>query len=339
MSASRAVRRIHALFAFDASIDPAAFARCCRDWGIDTAVLHPGFFRDERMAHALRKEGLALWLNLPVFFNQEHLERHPDDYSITSLGRRAVKEWLHFVCPSRETYRASFLRDLRACLSRVRPEIVSLDFIRHFVFWEAVSLDGSPQEIEDGCYCPVCLAAFAAHCGERIDPTLATARIRAELGGAWAEWKCREIAGFANQLLDEIRSLVPDARLGIKTVPWRESDLDGAIRRAAGQDLRALTRKVDAVSPMAFTHLLKQTPVWKRGLLRHVGAHTGKPVLSYVQTDKLYRPEDITLAQFEAEVIEALAPEWGGALFFEYAQLAANPEKAAILRRHLRERW
>ena len=337
-ASSQPMRRIHALFAFDASIDPVAFARSCRDWGIDTAILHPGFFRDERMADALRKEGLALWLNLPVFFNQEHLERHPDDYTITSGGRRAVKEWLHFVCPSRVSYRAAFVRDLRALLSRVSPEIVSLDFIRHFVFWEAVRLDGSPQQIEDGCYCPVCLAAFAAHCGERIDPANVAARVRAELGGAWGDWKCREIADFADQLLDEIRALVPNARLSIKTVPWRESDLDGAIRHFAGQDVRAMTRKVDVASPMAFTHVLRQTPDWKRGLLRHVATATGKPVLSYVQTEKLYRPEDITLAQFEAEVVEALAPEWAGALFFEYAQLAANPEKAAILRRHLRER-
>jgi hypothetical protein len=273
-----------------------------------------------------------------VFFNQEHLERHPDDYTITSHGRRAVQEWLHFVCPSRESYRAAFLRDLRACLSRVSPEIVSFDFIRHFVVWEAVRLDGSPREIEDGCYCPVCLAAFAAHCGERIDPSTAVARVRAELAGAWGDWKCLEIATFANQLLDEIRVLVPDARLSIKTVPWRESDLDGAIRRCAGQGVRALTRRVDVVSPMAFTHVLGQTPDWKRGLLHHVATHTGKPVLSYVQTEKLYRPEDITLAQFEAEIVEALAPEWAGALFFEYVQLAANPERAAILRRRLRER-
>src|SRR5512145_3356529 len=197
MSASRPVRRLHALFAFDASIDPATFARSCRDWGIDTAILHPGFFRDGRMADALHQEGLALWLNLPVFYNQEHLERHPDDYSITSLGRKAEQDWLHFVCPSRESYRAAFIRDLRASFSRVNPEIVSLDFIRHFVFWERVPLDGSPQQIEDGCYCPICLAAFGAHCGERIDPAKAVARVRAELRGAWGDWKCREIASFA----------------------------------------------------------------------------------------------------------------------------------------------
>ena len=95
---------------------------------------------------------------------------------------------------------------------------------------------------------------------------------------------------------------MPEARLAIKTVPWREQDLDGAIRSCAGQDVAALGRQVDMVAPMAFTHVLRQTPEWKRALLAHVKAVGGKPVVSYVQTEKLYRDEAITPEQFEAEL-------------------------------------
>jgi hypothetical protein len=336
MAATRApAGRIHALFAFDTSIEPSTFARSCREWGLDTAILHPGFLRDDRMASALDEEGIALWLNLPVFFNQEYLERRPEECSITSRGRRAVREWLHFVCPSRETYRDSLLRDLRDCLSRVQPKVVSLDFIRHFVFWEGVPLDGPGTDIEDGCYCPVCLGAFARECEESLDATSAPARVRGALWQQWGDWKCREIASFANRLFDEVRALAPGARLSIKTVPWRESDLGGAIRSVAGQDLRSLAAQADLVSPMAFTHELHQTPGWKRGLLGHVAAVTGKPVLSYVQTAKVYRPEEIPPAQFEEELAEALDPGWGGLVVFEYQQLVADPAKAAILRQRL----
>jgi hypothetical protein len=327
---------IRGLFAFDPTIDPDKFAAACHEWGIRQAILHPGFFRDGKMAMALRQKGIGLWLNLPVFYNPEYLEHHPENYAITSRGRRAIHDWCHFVCPSREDYLAGFVRDVRATLSILQPEIVSLDFIRHFVFWEKVNLNGDPASIEDGCYCPVCLTAFEKACGEKVNRDDAATYIRANLKHQWGDWKCKEIAGVAERILAEIRPLARNAKFAIKLVPWRESDLDGAIRSSAGQDIPVLTRNLDMAIPMAFTQVLGQTPEWKKKLLTHVRNITGKPVLSYVQTDKLIRPEEITTTQFEAELKEALGHEWAGIVVFEYQQLAANPAKAGILQKYLK---
>jgi len=151
---------VRAIFAFDASVDTEKFAASCREWGLRQAILPPSFFRDDKMVRALAKNGLGLWLNLPVFYNQAYLEEHPEHYAITSKGNKAIHDWCHFVCPSRGEYLDKYLRDLRRLLSSLEPEIVSLDFIRHFVFWEAVDLKGNPDAIEDGCYCEVCLNAF-----------------------------------------------------------------------------------------------------------------------------------------------------------------------------------
>jgi uncharacterized lipoprotein YddW (UPF0748 family) len=181
----------------------------------------------------------------------------------------------------------------------------------------------------------VCLSGFERFCGEKLDRGQAAQLVRTRLKRQWGDWKCRRIATVAERLFSEVRALRSDARLAVKTVPWRESDLDGAIRSVAGQDVPALARNVDLVTPMAFTHVLRQTPQWKRALLTHVRELTGKPVLSYVQTGKIYRTEDITPAEFEAELVEALGDSWAGAAVFEYQQLVANPAKAAILRKHL----
>ncbi len=137
-------------------------------------------------------------------------------------------------------------------------------------------------------------------------------------------------------LFGEMRTLAKDAQRGIKLVPWRVQDLGGAIRNIAGQDVPRLARNVDMTAPMAFTQVLGQNPAWKRELLDRVRKTTAKPVLSFLQTDRLIRPEEITAAQFESELQEALAPEWAGVVVFEYGQLAANPVKAAILRKHLK---
>ena len=335
-NARKPLNDIRGLFAFDQTVDPDGFASSCRDWGIRQAILHPGFFRDDKMIVALHKEGVGLWLNLPVFYNVEYLERHPESYAITSQGRRAIHDWCHFVCPSREDYLDELVRDVRVILSRVHPEIVSLDFIRHFVFWEKVALSGDPASIEDGCYCPMCLMAFEKACGEKVNRDNAARYIRANLKRQWGDWKCRAIANVAERLLAEIRPLARQATFAVKLVPWMESDLDGAIRSSAGQDAAMLTRDLDVAVPMAFTQVLGQTPEWKRRLLTHVRALTGKAVLSYVQIERLIRTEEITVAQLETELDEALSSEWAGAVVFEYQQLTANPTKAGILQKHLR---
>lgn len=324
------------LFAFDPCIDADVFARACREWGVRQAILHPGFFRDGKMARALDAQGLGLWLNLPVFYAPEHLAEHPEHYAITSLGRTAVHDWSHFVCPSCDAYLDGLVREIRSLLARLQPEIISLDFIRHFVFWEKVDFASDPALIEDGCYCANCLAAFEEASGERVLRDAPAAYLRTHLAKEWAEWKCRRIVEVAERLVGEIRAGAPTAMLAIKTVPWAETDLGGAIRRCAGQDVPVLAQFFDLVAPMAFSQIVGRSPEWKRRLLAQVAAQTGKPVLSYVQTDRLIRPEEISIAQFEVELVEALGPDSAGAVLFEYGQLLANPEKAGLLRRHLR---
>ncbi len=330
------MKPVKGLFAFDPSIEAEEFARDCKEWGIDTPILHPGFFQDGAMTRALEREGLQLWLNFPVFFDTAYLESHPEAYAITSRGRPAKKDWLHFVCPSREEHLELVVDQIRSLVPRLQPALASLDFIRQFVFWELVDLSGPPDEIEDGCYCPICLGRFGESVGEKLAGREdAPTYIRSQLREQWGDWKCRSITATAERLFAEVRSLAAGAKLAIKTVPWKESDLGGAIRNVAGQDVPVLARDLDLVTPMAFTQILGQTPEWKADLLAHVRETTGKPVLSYIQTESILRPEPITPSQFDNELAVALASDDAGIAVFHYEQLAANPEKIAILRKHL----
>lgn len=328
---------IRGIFAFDTSIDPDTFAHDCREWGLEAAILHPGFLEDGRMAAALEREGLRLWLNFPVFFDAAYLEGHPNAYAITNKGRRAAEDWLHFICPSREDHLELVAEQIRDLVPRLGPTVVSLDFIRQFVFWEKVELDGPAEVIEDGCYCPACLERFGGTVGERLaERADAAAYIRSQLGEQWSDWKCEVISAAAEKLLAETRALAPEAKLAIKTVPWRESDLDGAIRSVAGQDVPRLASSVDFVTPMAFTQILGRTPAWKADLLDHVRETTGKPIVSYIQAEAVLRPEPITLAQFDKELTVALGDDdKAGIAVFHYEQLTGSPEKVAVLRERL----
>ncbi len=64
---------------------------------------------------------------------------------------------------------------------------------------------------------------------------------------------------------------------------------------------------------------------------------TGKPHVSYVQVEKVYRKTAIPASQFEAEMRQALAEENAGVLVFEYGQLVASPQKVRILQKLLKE--
>jgi hypothetical protein len=296
---------IRSLMVFDSEIDVNAFARSCREWGIDTPCLHPDLLDDGRMARALDRQGLRSWLNIPVFCDPKYLESHPDSYAVTNLGRPAARDWLHFVCPSRDDYLDGAIEALRRHLAQLSPAVVSLDFLRHFVFWEEVALDGPSAGIEDGCYCALCLSRFEKACGAIIDRKDPAAHIHRHLMQPWAAWKCRRILEVAERIFGEIRALAPDVALAVQTVPWRETDLDGAIRSRAGQDVPGLARHVDWVAPMAFTQMLGQTASWKEQLLAHVRASTGKLVCFYVQAEALYRAGTITLEHFDAELTHA----------------------------------
>ncbi len=327
------------MLAFDPAIDPATFARDCRSWGVDTAVLGPDFFADGRMAEAIAAEGLRTWLNLPVFHRPQHLAAHPDHYVVTCRGRRGTASWLHMVCPSRDETVEQVVEELRSALSWVRPAVVSLDFIRQFAFWEEVDLDGSPDRIEDGCYCTRCLERFEQETSRTVrapkdDPVAAATCLTSHLRQAWGDWKCRRIHEVAQRLLAEIRSLAGEALLAINTVPWRESDLQGAIRWRLGQDVPLLSRGVDLVAPMALTHALRRPPQWKRDLLGHIAQVTGKPVVAYVQVDALPAMPPISTDQFHDDLMSASAGPCAGTLLVQYEQVRVDPAKAAVLRGH-----
>lgn len=324
-----------ALFAFDSGIDSDHLVAACRSWGIDELILPPAFDLEGETGRAMERGGVKLWLNLPVFFNPARLEERPGDHAVTNRGRPAVRDWCRFVCPTTPGYVDDLAERWRDLAARLHPERISLDFIRHFVFWERVSLDGSPEEIEDGCWCPRCRAMFERDTGLRVPETAPRGPAVGPLRDAWGKWKTDLISRTAKRLFDAIREGCPDARLLVKLVPWREDELGNAIRVSAGQDRAALARLVDATVPMTFSHVLGRDEAWKTAHQNDLRATTGKPTASYVQCAALFDMPPIPLERVEAELRAAVAGDWEAVPVFCFEQLAAAPEVAATVRRVL----
>jgi hypothetical protein len=324
------------IFVFDVGFAPERLVADCRDWRIGELTLHPGFFADSRMERALEAGDLDLWLNLPVFYNVAYLEAHPEHYAVTSRGRRAVQDWCHFVCPNAPGYIDRLCEEAGRLASRLQPARISLDFIRQFVFWERVDLDGDYDSVEDGCYCPRCLAAFSRDTGIRLPAEDAGAALRHRHRAAWGAWKTETITRAAARLAATVREAAPHAQFQIKTLPWREEQLEGAILNVAGQDLVAFGRMADALAPMAFAHLLGRDLGWKTAFLEDVRTLVRLPVACYVQTMALFGREPIPAARVAEELRHALAGSYAAVPIFCYDQLVDAPDIVAVVRDTLR---
>ncbi len=207
------MKKVRSIFAFEPTIDAEQFAVNCREWSVNHAILHPGYFENTKMRDALQRNEVGLWLNFPVYYDPEFLEANPEYYCITNKGRKAIHDWCHFACPNRPEYIDRLINEKMVLAEKLKPQIISLDFIRHFVFWELVDLNGSPESIEDGCYCPVCLEAFSKVIEQPIPSTSPIEFIRTNALKEWGNWKTQRITDIATLLIDTLRTASPDSKI------------------------------------------------------------------------------------------------------------------------------
>ncbi len=308
------------------------------DLGVNTLFVSEALLRDAGFRTMAKAEGLSLFLIFPVFQSPEAIKDRPGLAAITSAGTPAREEWVEFVCPAREDYLSRKIEQLKGLVAEGDPTAVSLDFIRYFVFWERVTPDRAPDSLPQTCFCPVCLAGFAAEMGVALPVELVTT---AEKAGwilsthatEWTEWKCRTIARAVERLARAAREVNPTVKVNLHAVPWRQDDFGGAVRAVAGQDLVRLAPYVDLISPMCYHHMVGRDPAWVHDVVMDISSRTGAAVLASTQVSEAYVKEALSPGEFRAAAAEALKPPSIGVVFWSWDALSKSPEKQALLRR------
>lgn len=309
------------------------------DLGINTLFVSEALLVNGDFRAQARTNGLALFLIYPVFQGPEALKADPGLAAITASGELARDEWVEFVCPIKGD---AFLEDridhLRSLVAEGRPDAVSLDFIRYFVFWEKVAPDRAPDSLPQTCFCPLCLRFFKNEFGIEIPADLAgtagTAKWILEAHAEeWAEWKCRRIARTVERLTAAARQADPGVKVNLHLVPWRKGDFGGAVRSVAGQDAALLAPLADYLSPMAYHHMVRQTPAWVHDVVEDLSAQAGGAlVLPSIQVAEAYVTDPLATAEFEAALEQALRPPSGGVVLWSWDALSKSPEKMKVLR-------
>ena len=113
---------------------------------------------------------------------------------------------------------------------------------------------------------------------------------------------------------------------------------NAAIARVAGQDLSALSRIADYLSPMAYSFMLERQPEWVSSVVEDFEQVADCPVLPSIQVSPAYRKnEAFSGAEFEAVLRAALEPPSAGVAFWSWDDIEADPERAEIIHRVLRD--
>ncbi len=309
-----------------------------RALGINTVFAGEGLTSSGGFRALAKRNDTDLFIIFPVFFAPETLAEDPDLWSVTATGDRAKEDWVEFACPSRADFRDRRVKEARGIVKRLRPDGLSIDFIRHFVFWEMVGPDRDPATLPDTCYCVHCLQAFAVFLGVPAfsippEPQRAAAWIRAKAADAWVRFKTDTITSMAEEIAAAVREIDPDILINVHIVPWRRDDYDGAISRVAGQDPSALSGIADYLSPMAYSFMLPRPPEWISSVVQGLDWVADCPVLPSIQVGTAYREgEAFSGADFEAALRAALEPPSTGVVFWSWDHIEADPERAEIIR-------
>jgi hypothetical protein len=310
---------------------------------VTTAFAGESLAGDPEFRRRAAEAGVDVFVIAPVFQNPEALAADPDLQAVTARGDPARDDWVQFVCPSRAAYRQRRVAEIADLVRRLEPQGLSIDFLRHFVFWERVLPATAHGDIPNACFCRHCVAGFAARAGVTVPPDLTgTAAVAAWIlehhPAAWTEWKVHLVDSMAEDIVRAARAVDPELRINLHAVPWRPFDFGGAILRNVGQDHASLSRHGDYLSPMCYAHMLERPPDWIHSVVLRLAEVSAAPVLPSIQVQEAYRPGvEYGVEEFEEGLRAALEPPSRGVVFWSWEGLAGESEKRQAAGRVLAE--
>ncbi len=308
---------------------------------INTVFASEELLADSSFRDRARYHGIATFLIAPIFFNPDLLHKNPSLYALTEKGKPAIDDWVEFVCPSREEYRKERIEYVVDRVKKYQPDGLSIDFIRFFVFWEMVYPDQTIRSMHNTCFCPTCLKKFQHAMHVAIPRQLKSipekaAWIQKHAIKRFMKWKCGVISSMVKEIIQEVRKVKPDILVNLHAVPWRARDYDGAIQKVVGQDFSILSSLVDYISPMCYSHMVRQSPAWIHSVVQDIGCQSVRPILPSIQVDTAYITAPFSVDEFQECCREALKPPSQGIVFWSWDAIEKNPEKMKIIEEILR---
>ncbi len=303
---------------------------------VDTAFTSIDLASNPEFRKMAAQRNIPVYLIFSAFFDPEALEKDPDLFAITNQGKMAKESWVEFVCPSNQRFQTGKMRKLKKTLEKVKPDGLSIDFIRHFVFWEMIHPDFNSNEFEDTCYCESCIAKFLDEykieiphkilnsepdhiidlISGQLNTTIISTWIKSNYLEQWIEFRCDLIIRFLKQILDCAHSVSHRIKTCAHVLPWRENDFGQALKTIAGQDISAISQRVDLISPMCYSHMVKQDPKWISNVISHQSNTIVSDIIPAIQVSRTYIDKPFSDSEFKDTIAQATKPPSEGVIFW-----------------------
>jgi len=308
-----------------------------KELGINSAFASVKLNRNPEFRKYADSLGIKRFVIIPTFLGIDTLKNDEDLYAITKKGEKASQEWVNFVCPSRDSYRKDKIKYIKKVLKQTDPQGLSIDFIRHFVFWEKVYPNHTLDSIPNTCFCDSCMAQLQQETQidipENMDgPHERYTWIKNNCYQKWVNWKCGLITSMVAEIVKEAQKIDPDILINVHTLPWRQDDYSGAIRKVAGQDIGELSQYADYLSPMTYTHMLKRSPKWVTKVVQDYSKESDAKLIPSIQVNKEYLSKALPVKDFKKMLDYALGKNSSGVVLWSWEALQKSPKKVRIIK-------
>jgi hypothetical protein len=306
-----------------------------RALGVNTVFAKEGAASSGGFRALAKKSDLGVFIRFPAFLAPEELAENPGLWAMTAGGKQAKEDGVGFACPSRTEFRSRRVENARTVVKRLRPDGISIDFIRYPVFGEGEGTDDDSASPLDTCYCVYCLQAFATSLGVPTftippQPERAAAWIKANAADTWVLFKAQTITSMAEEIAEGVREIDPDILINIDILPWRDDEHDGKIARFAGQDPAVLGGIADFLSPTVHLRMRRRPPEWIASVIEDIDQAANCPVVPSIRVS--LGSVVFSEAEFEATLRAATEPPSAGVIFQLWDDVDVDPERAEIIR-------
>lgn len=261
---------------------------------------------DRAFRDALAKRGISYFASLNIGFDPKFIAGHRDLLPIDQFGRREEKiDWYLALPPDRRANIDHKIGMLEPAVQALQPDGVHLGFIRWPGFWEIWLPDVARDQMQDFCYGPETLAAFARDTGTDVptsNPVAAARLIAAEHRQTWGAWKSSVTAQAVAAIRAALTVIKPDVKIAINTLPFLPADFDNAVAEVFGQGITQMSPVSDVFEVMAYHQILRRDASWPAVIGTDIKRRSGKTTVCTIQGSPLYL-EGMHAGRGRAEVI------------------------------------
>ncbi len=312
---------------------PDDFDALIHQWNSKTVV--SAYVINEQITdtHLLQFENYNgdLWIIFRVLLNS-NISGYP--LAILHDGSEAIGDgdgdWLEMLCPygvsNNKTVVEYRIEQILERLSEYpRTAGVSLDFVRHFAFWEGVSPDSNPQDIPRSCFCDRCVAKFVEHYSLSI-PSFSSVQERSswilehhlEL---WEQFTESTISDLIREIVSTVKRIHPEKKWNMHSVPWKDGEFLDAQKTHLGQNLERVSDLLNQVSPMCYSSLLYRPFSWIGEVVNCQSQQAGKAIIPAVQISPMYGTAPLFQHEFDEMIDVVQRSSASGVMIWPWEQL------------------